>query len=624
RSNYDTDLFLPLIAGISDLTGKPYTGEHQVAMRVIADHVRALTFAITEGGLPSNEGSGYVLRRILRRAARYGRTLGVHEPFIHGLVPDLVRVMGDAFPEIAEQAEHVAMVIKSEEEGFGRTLDRGLEIFEEVSQKGNISGPDAFRLYDTYGFPLDLTQLMASEKGLEVDVDGFGEEMSRQQARSRDATRGVYVVETGVGEGVLPEHHSEFVGYESLEVESVVVGVQRSEDGALDLFLDRTPFYSEAGGQIGDRGVLTGDGVEFQVENTYGLGEAVAHRCRLTQGDEGALHGLHVRARVDVDRRLHAARNHTATHLMHEALRRVLGRHVQQAGSLVEPDRLRFDFTHFAGVTAEQLAEIETLVNDVVRQDLRVDVTLTDMEAAKQAGAAMLFTEKYGDVVRMVRVGDYSAELCGGTHLASTGQVGSFELVTESGIAAGVRRIEALTGAGVEQASRKRRSTLAELESLLGAGEAELAGRVSGLLARVRELERELLASRRESAGSSMAQLVRDAVEVDGVRVVAEEVESPDVETLRDLGDGLRNSLGTGVGVLGADLDGKASLIAVVTDDLISRGVQAGTVVKEVARLVGGGGGGKPHMAQAGGKNPEKMKEALAEVPGIVRAQLGG
>ena len=624
RSNYDTDLFLPLIAGISDLAGRPYTGEHQVAMRVIADHVRALAFAITEGGLPSNEGRGYVLRRILRRAARYGRTLGMHEPFIHGLVPDLVRVMGDAFPEIGGQADHVAMVIKSEEEGFGRTLDRGLEIFEEVSQKGNISGSDAFRLYDTYGFPLDLTQLMAAEKGLEVDTDGFDREMSQQQARSRDASRGVYVAGTQLDEGVLPDSHSEFVGYDTLEIESEVVGLQPAEDGRLDLYLDRTPFYAESGGQVGDRGELRGDGVAFQVENTFGLGEAVAHRGRLIQGEEGALKGLGVHARVDGDRRLHTARNHTATHLVHEALRRVLGRHVQQAGSLVDPDRLRFDFTHFSGVEADQLAEVEGIVNDVVRRDLRVDVALTDMEAAKQAGAAMLFTEKYGEVVRMVRVGDYSAELCGGTHVASTGQVGTFELATESGIAAGVRRIEALTGNGAEQASRQRRATLSELESLLGTSQGGLTGRVSDLLTRARELERELLESRRETAGSTMTQLVQDSVQVDGVRVVAEEVESPDVDTLRDLGDRLRNALGTGVGVLSANLGGKASLIAVVTDDLIPKGVQAGSVVKEVAKLVGGGGGGKPHMAQAGGKNPERIKEALAQVPDIVRAQLGG
>ncbi len=623
-SNYDTDLFLPLIAGISDLTGKPYTGEHQVAMRVIADHVRALTFAIAEGGLPSNEGRGYVLRRILRRASRYGRTLGVHEPFIHKLAPDLVRVMGDAYPEIAEQADHVSTVVKAEEEGFGKTLDRGIEIFEEVAAKGAVSGEDAFRLYDTYGFPLDLTELMAAEKGLAVDVEGFQREMESQRTRSREATRSVFAAQQTVAEGFLPERHSEFVGYETLQADSEVVAWRDGQNGSLELFLEQTPFYAEAGGQIGDRGSIQTDEATFQVEDTVRIGEGIVHRGRMTRGTAEVLSGVRVTAEVDGQRRLDTARNHTATHLVHMALRRVLGQHVNQAGSMVAPDRMRFDFTHFSGLSDEQVREIEEIVNDVIRQDLAVDIAHVPLEKAREMGATMLFTEKYGDIVRMVRVGDISIELCGGTHVGSTGQIGLTLVPTETGVAAGVRRVEVVTGRASEKWVRKQRDLVLALEETLSAAAPELPERVAQMLERSRELERELQELRQQMAGSSMDDLVSDAAEVDGVRVVARRVEPADMEAFRDMGNKLRDSLGSGVGVLGAELGGKASLIAVVTDDLVKSGVQAGNVVREVAKVVGGGGGGRPHMAQAGGRDPQKIVEALERVPEIVRAQLGG
>ncbi len=623
RSNYDTDLFQPIIAAIGDITRKPYDDEHRVAMQVIADHIRTLSFAIAEGAHPSNEGRGYVLRRILRRASRFGRTLDMHEPFIYRLTSTVADVMGGAFPELVQQAQHVALVIKSEEEGFGKTLDRGIEIFEEVSRKGHISGEDAFRLYDTYGFPLDLTQLMAAEKGLEVDVAGFEREMAAQQTRSREASR--VTSQEVMQEGFLPERHSEFVGYETLSADAQVVAWRPADDeGVLELYLDVTPFYAESGGQVGDRGRISNQDAVFEVEDTFRVGEGIVHRGRLVKGEPEALTGARVSAEVDGERRLDTARNHTATHVVHEALRRVLGRHVQQAGSLVAPDRLRFDFTHFTGVEPGQREEIEGIANEAIRQDLAVDISYAELEAAKEMGATMLFTEKYGDVVRMVRMGDFSIELCGGTHVASTGQIGIVQVITETGTAAGVRRIEALTGRGAEEALRRERATLSELEGLLDAQAADLSGRVSDLLSRNRELERELQALRRQMAGSAMDDLVHGALEVDGTRVVAAQVETADMAAFRDMADGLREALGSGVGVLGANLNGKASLIAVVSDDLIGRGIQAGMVVKEVARVVGGGGGGKPHMAQAGGKHPEKMNEALALVPEIVRAQLGG
>ena len=624
KSNYDTDLFLPIIAAISEICRKPYTPENQVAMRVISDHIRGLTFAISEGALPSNEGGGYVLRRILRRAARYGRTLDMREPFIYRLVSTVVDVMGQAFPEIAEKAQHVSLVIKSEEEGFGKTLDRGIEIFEQVSQKGRISGADAFRLYDTYGFPIDLTQLMASEKGMAVDLEGFKREMTAQQTRSREAGRSVFAAQNRVDEGFLPERHSEFVGYETLSSQSRVVAWRPAEDGLVDLYLDVTPFYAESGGQVGDRGQIRNDDVAVQIEGTFWVGDAVVHRGRLTEGDVEALSQARVAAEVDGERRLDTARNHTATHLVHGALRRVLGDHVHQAGSLVAPDRLRFDFTHFTGVEAGQLEDIEAMVNEVIREDLAVDVAYAELEKARSMGAMMLFSEKYEDVVRTVRVGDFCLELCGGTHMQSTGRIGAFSLTAEMGTAAGVRRIEAVTGRGTEQLRRRDRTTLAELASMLNVQVSDLPSRVSQMLANSRELERELQTLRQQTARSSMDDLVKNAITVADFMVAAAEVQPADMDAFRSMADRLRDALGRGVGVLGADLNGKASLIAVVTDDLVRRGIQAGGIVKEVAKVVGGSGGGRPHMAQAGGRDPAKLGEALALVPEIVRAQLGG
>ena len=625
KTNYDTDVFLPIIAEISEISKQPYNADHQVAMRVIADHVRTLAFTIADGALPSNEGRGYVLRRILRRAARFGRTLDMQEPFIYKLAETVAKEMGQAFPEVAEKQEHIARVIRAEEEGFGNTLDRGLEIFERVSQKGSISGEDAFQLYDTFGFPIDLTQLMAAEKDIEVDEAGFEAEMAKQQARSREAGKKVFASQEALEEGFLPESHSQFVGYETLQSDATVVAVQAAEEGLFDLYMDVTPFYAESGGQVGDRGVLKGDGVHFEVTTTFKAGEAIVHRGRLVEGDADRVVDTRVSAQVNAQMRLDTARNHTATHLMHRALREVLGDHVHQAGSLVAPDRLRFDFTHFEGVTPEQQEKIVGIVNDAIRQDYGVDISLANLERAQEMGAMMLFTEKYGDVVRMVRVGDFSLELCGGTHVQSTGQIGLFQLTQETGTAAGVRRIEAVTGPGAETVVRDQKNVLTELEDQLNAQTSELPDKVAHLIAQNRELERELQGLRREQAGSEMDTLVESAVDVDGVWVVAAEVTPPDMDGFRGMGDGLRDALGTGgVGVIGANLNGKASLIVVVTDDLIGQGLQAGNIVKAVAQLVGGGGGGRPHLAQAGGKFPEKIGEALAQVPDIIRAQVGG
>ena len=621
QTTYDTDVFLPIIGAISEITRKPYNKDHQVPIRVIADHVRTLAFAIADGVLPSNEGRGYVLRRILRRAARFGRSLGMHEPFIFRLVETVVREMRVAFPEVKEKSDHITRVIRSEEEGFGKTLDRGLEIFEAMQKKGHISGTDAFQLYDTYGFPIDLTRLMAAEKGIEVDEEGFEAQMAEQQERSRLAASFHFQVSEPE---VTHIPKSKFVGYETLTSDSRIVG-QSEQDGMLNLYLDITPFYAESGGQVGDKGEIVGEGVRFEVETTFKAGEAIVHRGRLCDGQVEELKGMEVNARVDAEIRLNTARNHTATHLMHRALRQVLGDHVHQAGSLVAPNRLRFDFTHFEGVTPTQLDDIVGIVNDAVRRDWAVDISFEKLDRAVEMGAMMLFSEKYGDVVRMVQVEDFSLELCGGTHVQSTGQIGLFQLTQETGTAAGVRRIEAVTGPGAEALVREQKKILVDLASQLSAPTSELSDKVAHLIAHNRELERELQSLRREQAGSEMDMLVSSALNVNGLRVVAAEVSPPDMDGFRTMGDGLRDALGTGgVGVIGANLNGKASLLAVVTDDLIDRGVQAGNVVKAIAQIVGGGGGGRPHLAQAGGKFPEKIGEALARVPDIIRAQVEG
>lgn len=623
ESNYETDVFQPLIGRIAELTGKEYGGEHRVPMQVIADHVRALSFTMADGAMPSNEGRGYVLRRILRRAARYARQLDQHDPFIHQLVGTLGETMGHVFPEVTARKDHIAGVIHSEEESFGKTLDRGLDIFARFAAKGQITGGDAFQLYDTYGFPLDLTELMAREQGIPfVEREKFDHALEAQRQRARQATRAQFSATEGVGD-TLEEGHSLFVGYDEVEIDAQVVHAEGGEDSRVWLVLDRTPFYAEAGGQVGDRGRIEGNGFAVEVEDAQKARGGIVHRGRLVEGETGALTDAEVVARVDPQARIDAERNHTATHLLHESLRRTLGDHVGQMGSLVAPDRLRFDFSHFAAVEPEQLREIEERVNEQIRADLEVNAFQEELEKAKAMGAQALFGEKYEDQVRVVRIGEFSLELCGGTHVRSTGEIGAFDLLSESGIAAGVRRSEALTGEGAERVAQQRRQVLAELGTRLNAAPEELADKIEALLGRNRQLERSLDELRRRVAALETSDLSNGAREVEGVRVVARRTEAEDVPSLRAMADGLRESLGSGVGVLGADIGGKVSFIAVVTDDLIKgRGLKAGDIVRGVAQLAGGSGGGKPHLAQAGGRDPGKLDEALEQVAGIVEQQL--
>lgn len=621
-SNYDTDIFLPLIHRLAEITGTSYQDGRVIPMRVIADHVRALSVSIADGAIPANDGRGYVLRRILRRAARYGRQLGQKEPFIHRLVQVVGETLGDVFPELLQQRHHIELVIRSEEEAFGRTLDRGLEIFERFARKGEITGAEAFQLYDTYGFPLDLTQLIARERALPLtDPEAFDQALEQQRQRARQATRGQFRAAETAGDA-LDEPHSVFLGYTTTRCTARVVHVESGADGQVRVWLDQTPFYAESGGQIGDHGVIEGDGFVVQVTETVKGRGGITHVGIMQAGEAQQVSGT-VTVQVEPSKRQAAARSHTATHLLHESLRRTLGEHVAQMGSLVSPDRLRFDFSHFTALTAEQLEQVESLVNERIRANLPVQAEEATLTEARASGARALFGEKYDDRVRMVRVDDFSLELCGGTHVRSTGEIGLFCLTYEGSIAAGTRRIEAVTGRMAENRIREQRVLLDRLAALMHAQPEELADKVSGVLDRNRDLERQLARLERQMIASASGELSDSARTVHGVKVVANRVEVDDVGTLRTAADALRERLGSGVGVLGSVVGGKVSFIAIVTDDVIrERGLKAGDLVREVAAIAGGSGGGKPHLAQAGGRDPGKIDAALDAVQDIVARQL--
>ncbi len=626
-SNYDTDLFQPIIRRIEELTGKGYTGgfgEPDVAFRVLADHIRALSFAIADGALPSNEGRGYVLRRILRRAARFGRVLDMHEPFIFRLVQPVADVMGDFYPEIRERQELIERVIKTEEESFGRTLDRGLEIFEQkaaallASGEKVFPGDVAFLLHDTYGFPLDLTQLMARERGLTVDEEGFNRLMAEQRERSQKASTfeaAAAEAATEISSDIPP---TRFVGYTKDETETKVLAVLGNK-----VVLEETPFYAESGGQVGDTGVLIADGREYRVADTQKTGDRYLHFVEgAAEEDLTSLVGKMVVARIDVERRRATERNHTATHLLHKALRTILGEHAQQSGSLVHPRYLRFDFNHFEKVKPGELEAIERMVNEAIVANYPVRWEIVPFDEAKRRGAVALFGEKYGDQVRIVEVDDYSRELCGGTHVRATGEIGYFHIVSESAVAAGVRRIEAVTGLVAHEVIVEDEKRLDALQQLLNSRREELVERVKALLEERRELEKRLREVRMGGGRDQVKQWLQSAVQVDGVRVVSAKAEAADVDELKHLADLLRAEIGSGVGVLATVIDGKASLVCVVTQDLVAKGVRADLIVRKAAAVAGGGGGGRPHMAQAGVRQIEKLGEVLRAVPGIVQEAL--
>jgi len=624
RSNYATDLFTPILEKIAELTGISYQdSDQQAAFHVIADHVRMLAFSIADGAIPGNEGRGYVMRRILRRAARYGRSLGMHEPFIYKLVPTVIDVLADTFPELHERFDHISTVIRSEEEHFNRTLDRGLEIFDKIKSdlettgKDTISGEDVFKLYDTYGFPVDLTRILADEAGLKLDKDGFEKRMAEQQERARKSAK--------FQSGEIPDDawiilrengKTNFVGYTEDAIETHLVRYSVHGD-KLHVVLKDTPFYAESGGQVGDKGMLAIEGTVLEVLDTQKDGDLIVHICRMPKDINFA--SDRVFAELQTDNRRQTEKNHTATHLLHRALRNVLGEHVQQAGSLVAPDRLRFDFTHFAKIEPDQIAEIERQVNSQIQRDLTLEIGQDSFESAKDRGAIALFGEKYDDIVRTVEVPDFSLELCGGTHVKRTGQIGLLVITYEGSIAAGVRRIEALTGREAVKYLQAARNQLNEMSELLNTNYSELTEKVKELLDNRRQIEKELEKVSSKMLSGDLQNILDNAEKINGINVISYAPQNSTLPQLKELGDQIRNKSKETVAVLGTINDDKISFVCVVTDDLIkSKGLKAGDLIKKVAKVVNGGGGGNPHMATAGGKDVSKFNEAMAEIKKLI------
>ena len=631
-SNYETDLFQPLIRRAADVIGTRYDrdSEDGVSFRVLADHARATAFLLADGVFPSNTERGYVLRRIMRRAIRHAWLLGRREPALVEVVDEVVNQMGAAYPELEERREHLLRATRTEEERFLSTIDEGMRRFEEVAPEGDsgtIAGRDAFRLYDTYGFPIDLTQLMAEERGYAVDMDGFQAALEEQRRRSRE-DREAAEIEHGdaLARGwteleASPEQ--EFVGYETTTLETDVVAFRR-ENGRAALQLRENPFYVEAGGQVSDTGEVEGDGWRMAVDDVRRVGGRSAVIGDVEGDFPDATSPIAVTARVTREARHDTERNHTATHLLHAALRGVLGDHVLQRGSLVAPDRLRFDFSHPEPMTEEEIRRVEDEVNEAILQDQDVCVDYLGYDEAIDQGAMALFGEKYGDTVRVIRVPGVSMELCGGTHVRHTGEIGQFRIVSETGTGAGVRRIEAVTGREAYRLARSQEARLREAADLLRVPTDMVVRKVGQLQEENRELEKQLERARREGAADVVGDLVDAATQVDGARVVATAIEVGDQDELRTLGDQLRDRLGTGVVVLAARSGSSISLFTVVTDDLIGKGVRADRVVREVAEVTGGSGGGRPHMAQGGVGDHSRVDEALARAPEIVRAMLEG
>ena len=630
HDNYDTDIFRGLIDAAARVIGTQDLASR--SLRVIADHIRSSAFLIADGVLPSNEGRGYVLRRIIRRAARHGARLGATEPFFHRLVAPLVDAMGDAYPELAAAQAAVETALREEEERFAQTLSHGLAILERDMQRlggQRIPGETIFKLYDTYGFPVDLTADIARERGLELDLDGFEQAMAQQRERARAASQFHADEDLRLGEvldaATLAAHR--FTGYEREQDRARVVAllkdgepVERIEAGqAASVVLDHTPFYAESGGQVGDSGVLEGPAGTFAVTDTRKEGAVHVHLGALASGALAV--GDEVTARVDTARRTRIRANHSATHLLHAALRQVLGPHVTQKGSLVDAERLRFDFSHGKPVSADELARIESLVNAQIRANAAAEASEMALADAQAAGAMALFGEKYGERVRVLRLGDFSVELCGGTHVARTGDIGLFKIVSESAVAAGVRRIEAVAGEGAIDWLRQADERLRRLAATLQAGEADLLDKLEHVLARQREQEKELERLRARLASQAGDSLLDQAVEVAGAKVLAAQLDIGDAKALREQADRLRDKLGSAVLVL-AGVDGdKVSLVAAVSADLTAR-VKAGELVNAVAQQVGGKGGGRPDMAMAGGTEPQALPAALAGVADWVRERL--
>jgi alanyl-tRNA synthetase len=639
-NNFDSEVFAPLISTVERLSGRKYHASRadDAAMRVIADHARATAFLVADGVLPSNEGRGYVLRRVMRRAIRFGRTLGLNGPFFGEVCREVLRTMQAAYPHLADSSQLLDKVTDHEESRFGETLDKGLAMLDEEIQRvlGEqperpvINGDFIFKLYDTYGFPKDIVRDVALEHGIDLDDAGFEAAMQEQREQSRRSWKAKDLDHFSAGVINLLEQgkKSEFLGYKQRSAESIAEGIldnqgsliSRATVGAqVQVFCPQTPFYAESGGQVGDSGTMTWPGGELVVHSVKAAAEGlVLHSGTVMQGVLTA--GQEVTLQVD-EQRTATALNHTATHLLHAAMKQILGSHVKQAGSLVRADRLRFDFTHFSPVTAEEIRAIEQLVNQEIRRNTPVQTAVLAKEQAIAEGATALFGEKYGDEVRVVSIPGFSKELCGGTHTAATGDIGLFKIISETGIAAGVRRIEAVTGQAALDWLQKLAAQADELGKMLFGSFEDALVKVPNLLKRQKELEKELAALSAAAAASDLDALLAGAVEVSGIRVISGQLKLDSAKTLREVGDKVRDKMGSGAALLGGVVDGKAALLAIVSKDFISK-IKAGDIVKAAAAIVGGKGGGRPDMAQAGGPMADKLPEAVKAMPKIVAELL--
>ncbi len=639
-SIFDVDTVKSIRDAVCAKAGVEYGKDHKtdVSVRVITDHIRSVTMMTADGVLPSNEGRGYVLRRLLRRAARHGKLLGIQGEFLAELSKSVIACSGEAYPELVEKQEYIFKILSIEENSFYKTIDKGMEILkadvEEMKAAGQttMSGEKAFRLYDTYGFPVDLTKEILAEDGMDIDEDAFAEEMKAQKERARSArAKSNYMGAAETVYNELPvELETAFAGYDAYDVANAKVVALVANDQIAEMaqagdsvavFLDKTPFYAESGGQVGDKGVIkTETGVVEVSDCVKVVGGKFAH---LGEVKEGTIQvGETACASIDVELRMASSRNHSATHLLHKALRTVLGTHVEQAGSYVSADRLRFDFTHFAAMTPEEIKEVERLVNDAIFASYEVHAEEMSIDEARNMGAMALFGEKYGDVVRVVDMGGYSIELCGGAHLHNTAQVGSFKILSENGVAAGVRRIEALTGKEALKHYQAQEEEIKDICRMVKATPDKLLARVEQLLAEQKETAKELEKLKAKMAGGAADEILGGKTEIHGVAVLAAEVKDADGNALRTMGDQLKQKLGSGVIVLVSGKDGKVNLMAMATDDVVKQGVHAGNIIKAAAAVCGGGGGGRPNMAQAGGKDASKMAEALEKAKEIIAEQV--
>ena len=620
-SVFDIDTMKAIRDKICELAGVTYMeDEHKdVSIRLITDHIRSVTFMASDGIIPSNEGRGYVLRRLLRRAARHGRTLGIDGLFLAKLATTVIDSSKDGYPELDEKRELILKVLTTEEENFNKTIDQGLVILSDLESrlvkegKTCLDGEDAFRLYDTYGFPIDLTNEILEEKGFTVDMDGFNNAMNKQKETARGARKETNYMgaDATVYDKIDTRITSEFVGYDTLETESEITVLTTSEDITDTLaegmegtiIVNKTPFYATMGGQQGDTGVITCNGSVFEVIDTIRLkGGRVGHVGKVTAGSFNV--GDKVTLTVDEKKRIDTAKNHSATHLLQEALRIVLGNHVEQAGSLVTPDRLRFDFTHFQPMTEEEIEKVEAIVNEQIAKSIDVETKVLAIEDAKKTGAKALFNEKYGDTVRVVCMGDFSKEFCGGTHVSNTGLINSFKIVSESGVAAGVRRIEALTGNGVFAYYKDIEKKYNDICKAAKATPANVEEKIAHMQAEIKSLNSEIESLKNKAANEALGDVLNQAEDVNGVKFLAVKLNDVDMNELRNLSDDLKSKIGSGVVVLASAMGSdKVNLIVTATDDIVKAGVHAGNIIKSAAPCVGGGGGGRPNMAQAGGKN---------------------